>query len=515
MKTFRYHIALLIVVLTAIATNVQAQDDERALGAAADTIIRTETRDYIVNRIVENVYQSHPTASLATRLAKAYYNYNENSETKERMFHKNDTAHAFLFIKRALELDPKYAPAYVLASDILNYAGQRDVAMQWLDNGIAQNPTDSSLYIASALLLAYTDSEAAIAKLKVLKEKDPNFPVDLQLGRLYYELYNHHGQLPMNEMAIHFGKAYDGGDKERMTVGDLAAYANSLQWADQVSDRFNKAYDVCTYGIGKFPKDVGLRKFFFYSCWATSKWEEGITAAQNLFSLDSTKVGVIDYLRYGMCLKGAKRYDEAIAQYEKIIGMDDATERNRTDAENNIAAAITAQVDEVRKAGDYQKALAIIKPYVEKYKAMGKQNDNLMINYGFIYVTWSADLKDEEKKNSLLTAIKIFEDASANSELNKYMFLRQCVYYSFAVDPDLKDGIGMPFARKLIDDLGSKSNLDSDDKRNLIIGYEYMMRYEYFVNNRNKKGAIAWGEKMLDLDPSNQTALQFITVLSK
>ena len=45
MKTFRYHIALLIVILMAIATNVQAQDDERALGAAADTIIRTETRD--------------------------------------------------------------------------------------------------------------------------------------------------------------------------------------------------------------------------------------------------------------------------------------------------------------------------------------------------------------------------------------------------------------------------------------------------------------------------------------
>ena len=174
MKTFRYHIALLIVVLTAIATNVQAQDDERALGAAADTIIRTETRDYIVNRIVENVYQSHPTASLATRLAKAYYNYNQNSETRERMFHKNDTTHAFLFIRRALELDPKYAPAYVLASDILDYAGQRDVAMQWLENGIAQNPTDSSLYIASAMLLAYTDSEAAVAKLKLLKEKDPN-----------------------------------------------------------------------------------------------------------------------------------------------------------------------------------------------------------------------------------------------------------------------------------------------------------------------------------------------------
>ena len=38
MKTFRYHIALLIVVLTAIATNVQAQDDERALGANKERI---------------------------------------------------------------------------------------------------------------------------------------------------------------------------------------------------------------------------------------------------------------------------------------------------------------------------------------------------------------------------------------------------------------------------------------------------------------------------------------------
>ena len=114
MKIFRYHIALLTIVLMAMAVNVQAQDDERALGAAADTIIRTETREYIVNRIVEKVYQEHPTASLATRLAKAYYNYNENSETGLRDFHKNDTVHAFLFIRRAIELDPKYAFAILI-----------------------------------------------------------------------------------------------------------------------------------------------------------------------------------------------------------------------------------------------------------------------------------------------------------------------------------------------------------------------------------------------------------------
>ena len=132
--------------------------------------------------------------------------------------------------------------------------------MQWLDKGIAMNPTDSSLYIESAKLLAFDGEEPAVQKLMLLKERDTTFQVNLQLGRLYYDLYNHHGQLPMNQMAKAYGKVYvDSLEREKMNLGDLGAYSFALQWADEEENRFEKQYEVTNYALGKFPKDFGLR----------------------------------------------------------------------------------------------------------------------------------------------------------------------------------------------------------------------------------------------------------------
>ena len=510
MKTFRYHIALLTVVMMAMAINVQAQDDERALGAAVDTIVRTGRYEKIVDDIVEKVYQGHPTASFATRIAKAYYNYNQNAETRERMFHKNDTARAFLFIKRALELDPKYAPAYVLASDILDYAGQRDVAMQWLDNGIAQNPTDSSLYIASAMLLAYTDSEAAVAKLKLLKEKDPNFPVDLQLGRLYYELWNRGGVQPYQEMA----DAYSKANMDDMTQGDLDAFTFSLYATNQT----DKLYEVSNFGVAKYPESFMLNQNLFYGLLGlcqqgANRWGEAVVAANKFFSIaDSSQITPLHYIRYGEALNGDKQYSQAIAVYEKILEMPSASENNIYTANNHIATSISSQADEARKAGDYDKAVSIIKPYVEKYHAMGKQNDLLVSSYARIYMVQSVDLEGAAKEAVLMKADKIFEDAIPNTKDNDDMFVYQRFVIRTQLDPEREKALALPFAQETIRVTQTKKNLSRGQIARLCSAYLYMVQLEFF-NRNNRKAALEYADKVLDVDPTNETALKFISAL--
>jgi tetratricopeptide (TPR) repeat protein len=501
-----------------MGAGVQAQDDERALGAATDTICRIwgVTKKPYVYRIVEKVFEDHPTASFATRIAKAFYSYNENNETHVRDFHISDTVAAFRYIRRSIELDPKYAEAYVVASDILSYDRKDDEAMRWLDEGLKHNPKDSSLYLAQANLLVFKDESAAVAKLEELRKLDPAFPVDLALARIYGKLDDRGGSSQeraafCEKMVSYYGKV----NMNDMTAGDLGAYAFAISVTLQDHNELrDKWYEISTFGVKKYPEDLAMRKYLLYACRSCEKWDEGIVAGNTYFSMmDSTKIQALDYIHYGTCLRGVKRYDEAIAQYEKAINLEDCSAFWKSQAESLIATAISNQVDEVRKSGDFQKAVDIIKPYVEKYKAMGKQNDNLMVTYGFIYVTWSSELKDEEKKNSLLTAVKIYEEASEKSALNKYSFLRQCTLYCLYADPEMKDGgLGLRFAQKLVDDLSVKSDLDSGDKRSLIQGYDYLMRYELFAHT-NKKGAIEWAEKILDIDPSNQAALQYITAL--
>ena len=490
-----------------------AQTDEYATAAALDTIIRVFPHFEVVDRFVDEVFKKNKkNASLATRIAKSYYSYVENPDTKQRTFHRRDTARAFEYINKALDINAKFSKAYILASDILYDEGRRDDALQLLDKGIAVNPLDSSLYIASAKLLAYTSTEAAVAKLKLLKERNPLYCVDLQLGRLYYDLYNNHGQLPMNEMATSYGKVYDGNDRALMNKGDYGAFSMALQWADQIEDRFNKQYEVTNDGIEKFPDDFGLRQFHLNSCWALQKWEEGASTAEFMFAMPDSvkKVDAIDHQRYADCLVGMKRYDEGIAQYESIQMMDNASANQKQQAENSIVKAVSAQVDELRKMGEYDKAIALVEPLVQRYREKGKQNDYLMIAYATIYTDWATELNGVERMDAIRNAVKVFEEAANHSELNANMFLHRCCYYSMALDPELKDGLGKPYAQKLVENLGGKRDLEAGEKNYLLLAYEYMLRYEYFIN-KNKKAALAWADRMLDVDPMNEVALNFVS----
>lgn len=519
MKTFRYRIVILTILLMGMGTGVQAQDDERALGAATDTICRIwgVTKKQYVYRIVEKVFEDHPTASFATRIAKAFYSYNENSETHVRDFHISDTVAAFRYIRRSIELDPKYAEAYVVASDILDYDRKDDEAMRWLDEGVKHNPSDPSLYMAQAKLLAVKDEQGAVAKIEEIRKHDPKFPVDLELARMYYKLMDRGGSSQervafCEKMVGYYGKA----NINDMNAGDLGAYALgisvTLAYHNELRDKW---YEISTYGVQKFPEDLAMRKYLLYACRSCEKWDEGIVAGNTYFSMiDSTKIQALDFIHYGTCLRSVKRYDEAIAQYEKALNMDNTADVMKQQAENSIATTISAQVDEVRKAGDYQKAITIIKPYIDKNNAAGKQNDYLMSAYAKIYTDWAADLSGTEQEDAIRKAVSILDEASKKSELNTNLFIYQCCYNSMKIDRELKNGLAMPYAQTLVNKLDGKDNLASNDRAFLLLGYECMMRNELF-NNNNKKGAIAWAEKMLDVDPSNQTALQFVTALSK
>ena len=81
---------LSFLLLTATLT-VNAQSNERALAAAIDTIVRTYTENDIVDRFVGEIFEKYKSAYLATRIARSYYNYNEDEETKMRNFHRKDT----------------------------------------------------------------------------------------------------------------------------------------------------------------------------------------------------------------------------------------------------------------------------------------------------------------------------------------------------------------------------------------------------------------------------------------
>ena len=204
---FRKLFSLLTIILMTTSP-AAAQDNEVAAAAALDSVIRIFSHYDIVDNFVDEVFKKHKkSASMATRIAKSYYSFVENPETKQRTYYRRDLPRAFSYIDKALAINPKYS-----------------------------NPTDSALYIESAKLLAFTDPDAAVKKLMVLKQRDSTFQVDLQLGRLYFELWDKHGKTPMMEMATSYGKVFDSADRDKMNLGDFGAYGYALRWATDMGD---------------------------------------------------------------------------------------------------------------------------------------------------------------------------------------------------------------------------------------------------------------------------------------
>ena len=525
---------LFSLVLLAVSP-VKAQDDVKAAGAAIDTIIRVFSEYEIVDRFVTDIYSKYEKdktkgSILAARIAKAYYNYVMVPGNPTPQYHRRDVPKALEYLDKAIALDPKYPQTYLVASDIYYNEAKIDTALVWLDKGIAANPTDSSLYIESAKLLAFSDPDAAVEKLMVLKQRDSTFQVDLQLGRLYYKLYSDHGKLPMKELAESYGNVYDSSDRGQMNLGDLGAYSLGLQWAgDLGEERFAKLYEATAYGLERFPKDFGLHHFpkdfglhhfHLLGCMNTQTWDAGIKTMDAMLVMPDSvkKMTGDDYLWYASCLGGAKRYDDAISVYERVINMDIATATNKTQAESAIVRTINTQVTELRQMGDYEKAVAIVEPALQRSREKGNQNDQLVSSYAKIYTDWSVELNGTEKLDAITKAVQIYEEGAKYSELNKGLFLYFCCSYSGAyLDPKFEKGAGLPYAEQLIALFGNKADLNNSDKAYLVQAYRYMMMYEYlnkFAVQKIKKSkavALAYADKILDVDPTNADALNFIS----
>ena len=119
--------------------------------------------------------------------------------------------------------------------------------------------------------------------------------------------------------------------------------------------------------------------------------------------------------------------------------------------------------------------------------------------------------------------MNVFAEGAEHSDLNTTLFLYQCVYFGESIDQDAeyKDVIILPYAKKLISLLGSKSDIDTGDRGRLSRAYQYMMRYEYFngflyrKNKKSKNAALDYAYNVLELDPSQEQAQRFVSVLGR
>lgn len=512
-------LVLASLLLMAVSAAVRAQDDVRALGAAVDTIVRRDgvTHGHIVNRIVSEIFEkNNRNAALGTRIAKSYYNYNEDQGDvynaavthKRRYFHMDDSVTAMKYIRMALQTDSSYSKAYVLAADMFDYDGRTDLAMAWLDKGLKNNPKDSLLYIAEAEILARTDVEAAKEKLSALKQLDPNFLMDRYMARIYEKL-DVTGVAYRHQVAEYLGNM----DFKVMTRDEIELYVYSLYFSGQTETCNAKAFDA----LKKYPRSLALNQFYFRTLVQMKKNAEAIDAFHNLANAEPIPgkpvLELNDSISYAAALGGTKKYDEALSLFDVILAKPHLTSNDKRNVDIYLSQTMRARVKEFTDKSDYQNAADFYSAFVEKRKAAGTINDDIYVTYAKIYTDWSTELNGAEKEAVLLKADAIYADAIPQSKDNADAFVYQRFTIHSVLDPTRDQGLAMPDANQLIDMLAGLPSLDRGQKARLLNVYQYMVQYNFF-NKKDKKTALAYADKMLDVDPTNEVALKFISALS-
>lgn len=515
-------LAALLLLLPSVAI---AQNNEHALAKAVEEIVTSnDLNSKYVDEFVEEIYQKHgkKSAVLTSRIAKAFYMYSDDPTTKQRNFGRREPDTAMVYVNRAIAIDPKYPQPYIIAADIVKYEpsyGERDErlkkAMDWLNKGIAANPTDSSLYVKSAELLALTDVNAAVAKLNSLKERNPSFAVYRQLGRLYWAIYNNGGTTPFKEIV----ESYDKEDKNILNLGDLGAYMFSLYALCSVNMAdWNKLYETGQYALGRFPDDYGLHMYYFYGCVRTNNWDAAITEYHKMEALAETPLLPIDHLRYGEALVGKKMYDEAIEKYQYILTLESATDDDKVTANNHIESAINEKTNDLVKLGEYNQALRVYGDFIQDRKSKGLLTASMLSMYAKIYQSEAEEQNGPEKEASMMKADKVY--AEMQTAFPKFddlaVYNRYIIHKSLDPAPDYpKGGIAKPFAEQLVSMLSNKSELTPYQQSRLTTAYWYLCYWNAVADKGNRKLAVEYANKILAIDPTFSKAQKIKDVFEK
>ncbi|MDE6647720.1 MAG: hypothetical protein K2K03_07840 [Prevotella sp.] len=470
MKAIKY--LLTATLLTGFGTVALAQDGSKADVDAVKKIISSKPADL-------------------DKQMKPFYKANKKNADNLVAFGREfmaakDTANAKTYANYALQASKnKCAPAFILLGDIEAIGDNGGQAAAQYEQAIYVDPKNPDAYYKYANVYRKISPSGAVAKLNELREQRPDVAVDALTGRIYY-------------MSNEFDKAlaaYDKADKSQMEERDLSDYAMAAFFKAQNQ----KSLDIAKFGLTKKPRHAAFNRLAFFNSTELKKYDDALMYADRLFNQsDSAKFSYYDYTYYGNALSGANQPDKAIEMYEKALQQEDMDNKAKR------AGVIKQLSDAYKSKEDYPNA---IKHYMEYLDNMEKSTANDLAALAGLHMQHGNILNGADKEEAFKKADKIYAELAEKFDgaVEYANFMRARV--NGQMDPDQSKGLAKPYYEKLVELLGSKTNLDATEKARLKESYHYLISY-YFIQKEDKATAKEYAAKMLVIDPENQIAKQ-------
>ncbi len=443
-----------------------------------------------------------------------------------------DTLHALSYADKALAIDPKFVPAYLLKGEIsLNY-GDTAKAESWCRKAIEMSPQDPKGYKQLALLKEKGNQiDQAIAILKEAKAAIPTFPCNREIGRMYERA------IPQMKAAGISGTAlsaatdeernyYEQAEADSMKASDYVNLAGIYYgFGSEVYAYYPKALETCETALAKFPNDIyALRTALMSAMESYQKVadkeskpayaEKGIQYGKRFFEVGDTIAALSDYQYYAMALQAKGRYDEAIQLYTHLMNMPNATDENRSKAIGALAKIYQEQ-------GEYDKADQAYSQYVNDKEKKGTLTFADLWYYAKMYLDKASESNGQEKIDTYMKADELYGKAAQLAVGKNDFGNASLAYYTMVqirtqdeIDPGYKKGLAVEPAKAYYNMALAQGELSDTDKRRLVLPCHYLAIYYFKIKDNNKLARPYW-VRLHELAPDNQQAIQVLRSIYK
>ncbi len=465
MKTIKYlFVGALIVFFSA---PIMAQDWKTDLEPIAKAIEANPGNPKAVDSQVKEYLKLYKKdADAIAALGHAFLNEKDSVEAKK-------------YALMAISKDKNDAAGYVLMGDIESVNDNGGAAASWYKQATMMDPNDEQGYIKYAAVYSKRSPELSVEMLEALRKINPDYPVDAESGHLFYRSNK------FSEAVEHYAKV----DKSKLDENKLTEYA----FAAYLLGDSKTSLDVTEYGVKQFPRSASLNRLNFYNYTDLKDYDNALKYADALFNnSDSAKFSARDYQYYGYAYMGAEDYDKAIDMFDKALEMN--PEMN--DVRKQLSDAYIAKQD-------YTKGLALYDEYLQNVE---KPSVSDLDGLAKLYADQASNSTGDEQIQALKNADRIYGQLGEEYPNNLMYASRMRARLNSQLDPETTQGLAKPYYEKYAELLLS----ESPDTPNLLIEPYSYLGYYYFQKGDHSNANVYW-KKILEIDPSNETARQALS----
>ena len=461
----RKHFLSMMALASVFATYVQGQGrswDNQVLQAAALIKVNPEAAEDAFETLLKG--DNKKNVALLVDIGEAYLK-------------EGDTETAQEYADRAKEVNRKFADAYVLSGDVAIARKDVNRASSEYNQAIYFDEDCSEAYLKYADVYQWVNPQLSIEMLERLEQKIPNDPrVDRLLGEIYYG---------MGE----YGKAIEAYGEYMETsipeVKDYTRYATLLY----LNKEFEESLQSVNKGLKMDADNLVLKRLLMYNEYELGNYDAGLAEASVFFTdTDSAEWVYLDHVYYGRLLKQKQQYDDALAQFEKALALDNT----QTHVYQDISMVYEAKQD-------YPKAIDAFRNYMEAEQDaadMGRLFLYGRLNY---YAAANSVLKDFQTDylaEADAAFARVMEYAPENY-LGSFWRART----NSLRDPETIEGLAKPYYEASLAIFEQKPGTSVP----LVVECLSYLGYYYFVKEDYPKSKEFW-TRILTIDPENETA---------